>query len=98
MSKSIKSLLKDSVKTYLKYELGKKIENASEEVATPTSPIPPARASDDINKNGVAVVICALIWRAKHAKNNKKALSFYNFILDKKAQNIFKQYGYLINE
>jgi len=34
----------------------------------------------------------------KHAKNNKEALSFYNFILDKKAQNIFKQYGYLINE
>lgn len=32
----------------------------------------------------------------KHAKNNKEAKAFYDFILNEKAQNIFKEYGYLI--
>ncbi len=32
----------------------------------------------------------------KHAKDNKEASSFYDFILSKKAKNIFKEYGYLV--
>ena len=32
----------------------------------------------------------------KHAKGNKEAKAFYDFILNEKAQNIFKEYGYLI--
>jgi molybdate transport system substrate-binding protein len=31
----------------------------------------------------------------KHSKDNKDALDFYNFILGKKAKNIFKKFGYL---
>jgi len=34
----------------------------------------------------------------KNAKNKKEVESFYNFIFSKKAQNIFKEYGYIINE
>ena len=32
----------------------------------------------------------------KHAKDNKEASSFYDFILSKKAKNIFREYGYLV--
>ena len=32
----------------------------------------------------------------KHAKDNKEAKAFYDFILNEKAQKIFKEYGYLI--
>ena len=34
----------------------------------------------------------------KRAKNNKDALAFYNFILGKKAKEIFQRYGYSVNE
>ncbi|WP_457744131.1 molybdate ABC transporter substrate-binding protein [Sulfurimonas sp.] len=34
----------------------------------------------------------------KRAKNNKDVLSFYRFILSKKAKVIFKEYGYSVNE
>lgn len=34
----------------------------------------------------------------KRSKDNKDAIAFYNFILGKKAKEIFKRYGYIVNE